>query len=161
MQAFKASAIAAIREYFDSSDAAEVGRSLGDLEEPGLTNIFVKQVRSACYCSEWWHLLGKESALVRGHGYFVHHNVQGYLLKSVSRLRLFRRNRAGHMQRAPLISFNFEWVMCAASRSAGSAWTSAWFSVRRPAYICSLPLSSTVFPSPLTLQPDMHQSALH
>eukprot|EP00891_Asterochloris_glomerata_P000321 jgi/Astpho2/321/Aster-02203 len=41
--AFKASAIAAIREYFDSSDAAEVGRSLGDLEEPGLTNIFVKQ----------------------------------------------------------------------------------------------------------------------
>ena len=44
MQAFKASAIAAIREYFDSSDAAEVGRSLGDLEEPGLTNIFVKQV---------------------------------------------------------------------------------------------------------------------
>ena len=46
VQAFKASAIAAIREYFDSSDAAEVGRSLGDLEEPGLTNIFVKQVRS-------------------------------------------------------------------------------------------------------------------
>lgn len=43
VQAFKASAIAAIREYFDSSDAAEVGRSLGDLEEPGLTNIFVKQ----------------------------------------------------------------------------------------------------------------------
>lgn len=75
MQAFKASAIAAIREYFDSSDAAEVGRSLGDLEEPGLTNIFVKQVRLPLLrgAPPPWD----ETHVVTGHGWSVQHTLQG------------------------------------------------------------------------------------
>ena len=47
VQAFKTAAVTAIQEYFDSADAAEVARSLEDLDEPGFMNIAVKQVRSA------------------------------------------------------------------------------------------------------------------
>mmetsp|Transcript_37781 Transcript_37781/g.95570 ORF Transcript_37781/g.95570 Transcript_37781/m.95570 type:complete len:712 (-) Transcript_37781:372-2507(-) len=41
--AFKAASAAAIREYFDSSDVGEVARRLGELDEPGMLHIFVKQ----------------------------------------------------------------------------------------------------------------------
>ena len=44
-QAFKAAALEAVREYFASSDAAEVARRLEELNEPGLQNIMVKLVR--------------------------------------------------------------------------------------------------------------------
>jgi programmed cell death protein 4 len=43
VQAFKTAAVTAIQEYFDSADAAEVARSLEDLDEPGFMNIAVKQ----------------------------------------------------------------------------------------------------------------------
>ena len=45
MQAFKAAALEAVREYFASSDAAEVARRLEELNEPGLPNIMVKLVQ--------------------------------------------------------------------------------------------------------------------
>ena len=45
MQAFKAAALEAVREYFASSDAAEVARRLEELSETGLQNIMVKLVR--------------------------------------------------------------------------------------------------------------------
>ena len=45
-QAFKAAALEAVREYFASSDAAEVARRLEELNEPGLQNIMVKLVRT-------------------------------------------------------------------------------------------------------------------
>ena len=43
-QAFKAAALEAVREYFTSSDGAEVARRLEELGEPGLHNILVKLV---------------------------------------------------------------------------------------------------------------------
>ncbi|KAK9828666.1 hypothetical protein WJX72_001404 [[Myrmecia] bisecta] len=46
VQSFKASAVNLIKEYFSSSDAAEVARSLAELDEPGLHHIFVKQAVS-------------------------------------------------------------------------------------------------------------------
>ena len=45
-QAFKAAALEAVREYFASSDAAEVARRLEELNEPGLHNIMVKLVQA-------------------------------------------------------------------------------------------------------------------
>ncbi|KAK9819246.1 hypothetical protein WJX81_007334 [Elliptochloris bilobata] len=42
VQAFKAASLEAVREYFASSDAAEVARRLEELAEPGLQNILVK-----------------------------------------------------------------------------------------------------------------------
>ena len=46
LQAFKAAALEAVREYFASSDAAEVARRLEELNEPALQNIMVKLVRT-------------------------------------------------------------------------------------------------------------------
>ncbi|KAI7837239.1 hypothetical protein COHA_008927 [Chlorella ohadii] len=40
--AFKASALDIVREYFDSGDASEVAQRLAELDEPGFHNIFVK-----------------------------------------------------------------------------------------------------------------------
>ncbi|GFR42909.1 hypothetical protein Agub_g3905 [Astrephomene gubernaculifera] len=42
LAAFKAASLAAVREYFDSQDAAEVAASLLALDEPGLHPLFVK-----------------------------------------------------------------------------------------------------------------------
>ncbi|PRW57868.1 programmed cell death 4-like isoform B [Chlorella sorokiniana] len=42
VQAFKASALDIVREYFDSGDASEVAERLAELDEPGFHNIFVK-----------------------------------------------------------------------------------------------------------------------
>ncbi|KAG2437004.1 hypothetical protein HYH02_011436 [Chlamydomonas schloesseri] len=42
VSAFKAAALAAVREYFDSQDSAEVAARLSGLEEPGLHPLFVK-----------------------------------------------------------------------------------------------------------------------
>ncbi|KAL4858246.1 Programmed cell death protein 4 [Chlorella vulgaris] len=42
VQAFKASALDIVREYFDSGDCGEVGQRLVELDEPGFHNIFVK-----------------------------------------------------------------------------------------------------------------------
>lgn len=43
VSAFKAACAAAIREYFDSSDASEVASRLTELDDPGLLHILVKQ----------------------------------------------------------------------------------------------------------------------
>lgn len=49
VSAFKLAAITAVKEYLLSLDAAEVGRRLAELEEPGLHHIFVKHaVQLAC-----------------------------------------------------------------------------------------------------------------
>jgi len=45
VRAFKAAALAASAEYFESGDGQEVGRRLEELAEPGMLNIFVKHVR--------------------------------------------------------------------------------------------------------------------
>ncbi len=44
--AFKAAAAATIDEYFASGEVGEVVRRLVELDEPALSNIFVKHVRS-------------------------------------------------------------------------------------------------------------------
>ena len=44
MQAFKATAAAITKEYFQSEDATDAALSLASLDEPELLDIFVKQV---------------------------------------------------------------------------------------------------------------------
>lgn len=44
--AFKAAAAATIDEYFASGEVGEVVRRLVELDEPALSNIFVKHARS-------------------------------------------------------------------------------------------------------------------
>ena len=56
---YKATAVAAMREYLSSSDAAEVASTLQELQQPHLAHIFVKQVRHCHIIASQgspWHL---------------------------------------------------------------------------------------------------------
>lgn len=59
---YKATAVAAMREYLSSSDAAEVASTLQELHQPHLAHIFVKQV-SHCHVTVKDFHLGTQHTL--------------------------------------------------------------------------------------------------